>query len=153
MFNLFISHLDDENETKETIEKNLNTDNNKVINDTRQFLFNNKQEIFSFILNELYISKVNDSNKCLMKNELLKSLIISCQLLCDSNQPFFKDILSFLLEYLEDIFQNKINSNLYINLINSIICFGKYENNLITQKLNLIFNCIKHIFKNITSFI
>ena len=153
LFNLFISHLDDENETKEEIEKNVIVNNNKLINDTRQFFFNNKQEIFSFILNELYISKVNDSNKCLIKNELLKSLIISCQLLCDSNQPFFKDILSFLLEYLEDIFQNQIHSNLYINLLNSIICFGKYENNLIKQKLNLLFNCIKHIFQNISSFI
>ena len=139
VFNCFISHFDDEIEDK---------------NETKQFLFNNTQEIFSFLLIELYNSKNNDTNKCLIKNELFKSLIICCQLLCNEYKPFFNDIISFLFEYLDFIYHNKIHTNLYINLLNAIICFGKYSQiNFIIPKLDLIFNCIQYILNDISLFI
>ena len=139
VFNCFISHFDDEIEDK---------------NETKQFLFNNTQEIFSFLLIELYNSKNNDTNKCLIKNELFKSLIICCQLLCNEYKPFFNDIISFLFEYLDFIYHNKIHTNLYINLLNAIICFGKYNQiNFIIPKLDLIFNCIQYILNDISLFI
>ena len=139
VFNCFISHFDDEKEDK---------------NETKQFLFNNTQEIFSFLLIELYNSKNNDTNKCLIKNELFKSLIICCQLLCNEYKPFFNDIISFLFEYLDFIYHNKIHTNLYINLLNAIICFGKYNQiNFIIPKLDLIFNCIQYILNDISLFI
>ena len=140
VFNCFISHFDDENE-------------DKLNNETRHFLFNNTQEIFSFLLTELNNSKNNDYNKCLIKNELFKSLIICCQLLCNEYKPFFNDILSLLFEYLEIIYNNKIHSNLYINLLNSIACFGKYNQSIIIPQLNLLYHCIKYIFNDISSFI
>ena len=139
VFNCFISHFDDEKEDK---------------NETKQFLFNNTQEIFAFLLIELYNSKNKDTNKCLIKNELFKSLIICCQLLCDEYKPFFKDILSFLFEYLEFIFQNKIHTNIYINLLHAIICFGKYNQEyFIIPQLKLLFDCIQYIFNDTTIFI
>ena len=139
VFNCFISHFDDEIEDK---------------NETKQFLFNNTQEIFSFLLIELYNSKNNDTSKCLIKNELFKSLIICCQLLCNEYKPFFNDIISFLFEYLDFIYHNKIHTNLYINLLNAIICFGKYNQiNFIIPKLDLIFNCIQYILNDISLFI
>ena len=139
VFNCFISHFDDEKDDK---------------NETKQFLFNNTQEIFSFLLIELYNSKNNDTKKCLIKNELFKSLIICCQLLCNEYKPFFNDIISFLFEYLDFIYHNKIHTNLYINLLNAIICFGKYNQiNFIIPKLDLIFNCIQYILNDISLFI
>ena len=139
VFNCFISHFDDEKEDK---------------NETKQFLFDNTSEIFSFLLIELYNSKNKDNNKCLIKNELFKSLIICCQLLCNEYKPFFNDIISFLFRYLDFIYQNKIHNNLYINLLNAIICFGKYNQvNFIIPKLDLIFNCIQYILNDISLFI
>ena len=153
VFNCFISHLDDDDDVKIDNYEDITNEKNKIINDSKIYLNNNIEDIFSFLLNEFNKSKINDSNKCLIKNELFKSLIICCQIFCDANKPFFENIQISLIGYLENIFQNKIYSNLYINLLNTISYFGKYENNLIIQKINLLFNTALYISKNISLYI
>ena len=137
VFNCFISHIDDENENNE-------------INNIKEYLFNNINDILKFLINEFDSTKFNkDTEKNLIKNELLKSMIFCCQLYLDKTKPYSNEIIIYLSKYLQNISENKINNNLYINLIYVILLYGKYDNkNYIIQILPLLYTCFQENLKN-----
>jgi hypothetical protein len=65
VFNCFISHLDEDDDVKIDNYEDITNEKNKIINDSKIYLNNNIEDIFSFLLNEFNKSKINDSNKCL----------------------------------------------------------------------------------------
>ena len=142
VFNCFISHLDDDE-----------TDNNIKNVNSKEYLFNNINDILKFLMSELDTIIINgkDSEKSLIKNELLKSLVFCEQLFTDKCKSYSSDIIIYLSKYLDNIYNKKININLYINILYAISCFGKYVNNNIIQILTLLFNCLQEIFKNINN--
>ena len=144
VFNCFISHIEDDNESND-------------INKTKEFLFNNEKinDILKFLLNEFddYIKNKKDSEKNLIKNELLKSIIFCCQLFSDKTKPYSNEIVIYLSKYLEDIYTNKINTNLYVNLLYAISSYGIYDSqNHILQRIHLLFICLQDILKNIKNY-
>ena len=157
VFNCLISQFDEENELdyngNENNNNNFNLEEKKINNDSKQFILNNFKEILSFLLNELKNCINNDCCKCLIKNELFKSLILCYQLFNINNSQIYQDIVVFLLDYLESIYKKGIHYNLYINILKTISCFGKHNENILKPKLDLLFNIIKHIFLNISKYI
>ena len=156
VFNCLISQFDEENELDyidNENNNNFNFEEKKANNDSKQFIVNNFKEILTFLLKEIKNCLNNDCCKCLIKNELFKSLILCYQLFNINNSQIYQDIVVFLLDYLESIYKNGIHFNLYINILKTISCFGKHNENILIVKLDLLFNIIKHIFLNISKYI
>ena len=149
VFNCFISYLnnDEENNNNNTI--SINGSNAK------EFLLKNFNDILKLLISEFdnCIKIEKDSEKCLIKNELLKSLIYCHQLFSDKCKSYSKDIIIYLSKYLNNIYNKKINTHLYINLIHVISLYSKYDdNNNILNLLDLLYNCFQEILKNINNY-
>jgi hypothetical protein len=147
VFNCFINHLDDEDND------NKNDNNSYSSNDIniKEYLFNHINDILKFIISELdnIINNGMDTEKSLIKNELLKSMIFCAQFFSDKCKYYSSEIIIYLQKYLENIYNKKINDNLYVNILYVISIFGKYSNENIVKNLTLFFNCLQIIIKNI----
>ena len=138
-FNSFINHIDEETE-----------------NNVKEYLFKNANIILKFLLEEFDndIKNENDCSNNLIKNEILKSMIICTQLFSDECKSYAIDIASYLTKFLENIYNKKLKINLYINLLYAISSFGKFDNNnVIIYNIELIHNCIEEILKNIKDYL
>ena len=149
VLNCFISHLDDE-DNDNTANKTISNNNNASIN-TKEYLFNNINDILKFSISELdiIINNGKDTEKSLIKNELLKSLLFCGQLFANKCKPYSNEIIIYLSKYLENIYNKKNNTNLYVNIIYVTSEFGKYSNDNIIKNITLFINCLKEIIKNI----
>ena len=148
VLNCFISHLDDED--NDTSTKTISNNSNAIIN-AKEYLFNNINDFLKFFISELDIIMNNgkDSEKNLIKNELLKSLLFCAQLYTDKCKPYSNEIIIYLSKYLENIYNKKINNNLYVNILYVISDFGKYSIENMIKNITLFINCLKEIIKNI----
>ena len=54
-----------------------------------------------------------------------------------------------MAKYLDNIYMNKKNDNLYIGVLNVMSSFGKYEEDYFAQYLPSLFKCMEEILKNI----
>ena len=134
-FNCFLNHIDEESDI------NIKED-----------LFKNTNNILKFLLDEFdnCIKSEKDCSNNLIKNEILKSMIICSQLFLNECKSYSTNIVTYLSKFLENIYNKKIKMNLFINLLYSISSFSKYDNtNTIIHNLELLYNCINEILTNI----
>ena len=142
VLNCFLSHLDDENDINYILKNNNNT----------QISFNNVTDILKYLVTDFndIITNGKDTENSLIKNELLKTILLCFQIFSDKCQPCSNDVVTFFVKYLESIYDKKINTNLYINLINIISSYAKYiDANYILNIILLLFNCFQYILNNL----
>ena len=140
VLNCLLSHMEDENDINYIL-NNKNTQN----------LFNNVNDILKYLVAEFneIVTNGKDTENGLIKNELLKTILLCFQLFSDKCQSYSNDVVSFFVKYLESIYDKKVNTNLYINLINIISSFSKYiDTNYILNTIPLLFKCFQFILSN-----
>jgi hypothetical protein len=163
LFNTYISHLDEEFEDvanddtdsgDELDDKNnnLNNNNNNInINNlsAKDYMNQNCQEILEFLF-QLFNNSINNDTQCsLIKEVLLNSIIICTNFYGEKCKPFAIKFIEYLAKYLDDIYINKKNENLYVGLLNIISFLGKYEEDYFAKYLPSLFKCLEEILKNI----
>jgi hypothetical protein len=101
-FNCFLSHIDEDSDI------NIKED-----------LFKNTNNILKFLLDEFdnCIKSEKDCSNNLIKNEILKSMIICSQLFLNECKSYSTNIVTYLSKFLENIYNKKIKMNLFINLL------------------------------------
>ena len=158
LFNTYISQLDEEYEDEanddtesgdELEDKNKNENN---INDNlsaKDFMNQNCQEIFDFFF-QIFNNSINDDSQfSLIKETLLNSILICINFYGKKCKPFAIKYIEYLAKYLDSIYINKKNDNLYIGLLNVLSSFGKYEEDYFAKYLPSLFKCLEEILKNI----
>ena len=163
LFNTYISHLEDEYEDeanddtesgdelddKNKIESNNeNNSNNNNLN-AKEYMNQNCQEIFEFFF-QIFNNSINDDTQfSLVKEMILNSILICINFYGKKCKPFAIKYIEYLAKYLDAIYMNKKNENLYIGLLNVLSSFGKYEEDYFAKYLPSLFKCLEEILKNI----
>ena len=140
VLNCLLSHLEEEN------------DINYIINNNTQNSFNNVNDILKYLIADFddIVTNGKDTENSLIKNELLKTILLCFQLFSDKCQSCSSDVVAFFVKYLESIYDKKMNTSLYINLINVISSYAKYiDANYILNIILLLFNCFQYILNNL----
>ena len=162
-FNSYISQLEEEYEDQanddtesgdELDDKNNNINNNieNVNNNnlsSKDYMNQNCQEIFEFLYQMFNNSIDNDTQYSLVKEILLNSVIICIDFYEDKCKPFAIKYIEYFAKYLDIIYMNKKNDNLYIGLLNVLSSFGKYEEDYFAKYLPCLFKCLEVILINI----
>ena len=158
LFNTYISQLEEEYEdeanddTESGDELDDKNKNENDINDNlsaKDFMNQNCQEIFEFFFQIFNNSIKDDTQFSLIKEILLNSIIICINFYGKKCKPFAIKYIEYLAKYLDSIYINKKNDNLYIGLLNVISSFGKYEEDYFAKYLPSLFKCLEEILKNI----
>ena len=162
LFNTYISQLDedyeeeanddtesgDELEEKNTIKNNNGNNINNYLS-AKDYMNHNCKEIFEFFF-QIFNNSINDDTKySLVKEMLLNSILICINFYGIKCKPFAIKYIEYLAKYLDNIYINKKNDNLYIGLLNVISSFGKYEEDYFAKYLPSLFKCLEEILKNI----
>ena len=161
-FNTYISQLEEEFEDQanddtesgdELDDKNNNTNNNENINNNnlmaKDYVNQYCQEIFEFLYQMFNSSIDNDTQFSLVKEILLNSIIICINFYEEKCKPFAINYIEYFAKYLDIIYMNKKNDNLYIGLLNVLSSFGKYEEDYFAKYLPSLFKCLEVILINI----
>ena len=162
-FNSYISQLEEEYEDQanddtesgdELDDKNNNVINNENINNNsnltaKDYMNQNCKEIFEFLYQMFNSSIDNDTQHSLVKETLLNSIIICIEFYEEKCKPFAIKYIEYFAKYLDFIYMNKKNDNLYIGLLNVLSSFGKYEEDYFAKYLPSLFRCLEVILINI----
>ena len=161
-FNSYISQLEEEYEDqanddtesgdelddKNNINNNIENVNNNNFS-SKDYMNQNCQEIFEFLYQMFNNSIDNDTQYSLVKEILLNSVIICIDFYEDKCKPFAIKYIEHFSKYLDIIYMNKKNDNLYIGLLNVLSSFGKYEEDYFAKYLPSLFKCLEVILINI----
>ena len=162
LFNTYISQLDEEYEDEandDTESGDELDDKNNIVNNNdniisngltaKDFMNQNCQEIFDFFF-QIFNNSLNDDTQfSLIKELLLNSILLCINYYGKKCKPFAIKYIEYLAKYLDTIYINKKNDNLYIGLLNVMSSFGKYEEDYFAQYLPSLFKCLEEILKNI----
>ena len=139
LFNAYISQLEDLNDE---------TGNNNITS-VKSYLNKNIKDLFEFLFNLFEEAKNKDSEYSLFKNEILKSINYCISFYGDKCQEFAIKYIDYLAKYLDFIYTQKINQNLFIGILYVISSFGKYKEDYIEKILNSLFKCLEEVLTSI----
>ena len=166
LFNTYISQLEEENEDeanddtesgdeleeKNKIENNNEDNKGNIINNylsAKDYMNQNCQEILEFFF-QIFNNSINDDTKySLVKEMLLNSILICIVFYGKKCKPFAIKYIEYLAKYLDSIYMNKKQDNLYIGILNVMSSLGKYEEDYFAKYLPSLFKCLEEILKNI----
>ena len=80
---------------------------------------------------------------------LLNSILICIVFYGKKCKPFAIKYIEYLAKYLDSIYMNKKQDNLYIGILNVMSSLGKYEEDYFAKYLPSLFKCLEEILKNI----